>query len=271
METLYIYKINTPTGLVVKIGCTIYDAYNRMLDYEKNHGLSIDTDSLHTLSVKDGKSAEVEMHQIFLDSGYRHVTGRRFNPAELFQSEFIRTYDDAVRLFNLDQHEDTKGLKLDNVKRWKTDELVTSYIAERPLKIASEHCGLVKIVLPHKDEIIFPNARYTTMQKSLKKPNREVMRLLTFKDIAEENNLVLTDSLGKPFDFKPALQFEENFLKKTSGSALQWPTWRKDELNAARDFFKNDGFDNINKSTAHQHVFFGAKVLLQEGFSLQAV
>ena len=126
METIYIYRINTETGLVVKIGRAEGSAESRMLDYAKQHGLSVVTDSLQTKMVDNAELEETNMHVLFKKNGYRKLTGERYSPTELFQSNYSRSYNDAVKLFLEGEFEDLEKLEVDKSVQWKASDLTHS-------------------------------------------------------------------------------------------------------------------------------------------------
>jgi hypothetical protein len=269
METVYIYNIKTPTGLVVKIGCTAQNAESRMWDYANKHGLTIDSDSLQTISVKDGKKAESAMHEIFLASGYRHITGLRFGPSELFQSEYIRTYNNAIKLFNSLESEPLESLKRDNTKRWDSSELTFSAIANRSLDISTEQCGLVKIVGQNQDvELITPEWHKKLLRALKQSNNAQVGQILTIKFIADTFGYILKDSNGKKYNFEPALAKEQEILARNNRTSAFYKSWTDNEHKAAYDFFTKANFDDVTKTEKHEHIFMTAKLLLQEGYSL---
>ncbi len=270
MEIIYIYRINTKTGLVVKIGHAEVSAESRMLDYAKQHGLPVDTDTLQTKLVDNSKLEETNMHATFKLNGYRKLTGERYSPTELFQSRYIRTYNDAVKLFLHDSFEDLEQLELDNSVQWKGSDLTHSEIVTKPICSINNKCALRKIVGSNESVTLLPKYWHENFIKAIDTgSNRQALHFITMRDLANKYNLDLKDTNANLFDFTNAEKYEEKLLKRNNNTSALWIRWKPQEFEAACDYMDSDDFKDIRRTTYHEHVFMTSKMLLQNGFSME--
>ena len=269
METIYIYRINTKTGLVVKIGRAEVSAESRMFDYAKQHGLSVETDSLRTKLVDNAELEEASMHAMFELNGYRKLTGKRYSPTELFQSRYIRSYSDAVKLFLHGEFETLEKLELDNSTQWKGSDLTHSEIVKEPINSTSAECALRKIVGSNEGVTLLPKYWHENFAKAIVTgSNKQVLHLMTMRDLANKFNLALKDADGNLFDFTNAEKYEKKLLSRNNSGSASWVRWKPQEFNAACDYMGSGDFTDIRRTPYHEHVFMTAKMLLQNRFSL---
>lgn len=121
MSFIYIYKINTDVGTVIKVGHGKTEPSVRMREYVKQYRLDGDFTSLSYKKVDNSKRAEEYIHKSLILNGYSNIRDNKFGPQELFQAPPNVSYRQAKELFNRLANE---WNEIHSYKRYKASELV---------------------------------------------------------------------------------------------------------------------------------------------------
>lgn len=98
MGYIYIYRINTPVGTVIKVGHGSTKPQVRLKDYCDIYGLDVDVSSLKYVRVPDSQAGERSVHNELINKGYRNIRDGRYGPQEMFQAPKGASYNDASKL-----------------------------------------------------------------------------------------------------------------------------------------------------------------------------
>jgi len=100
MPYVYMYKLETPTGLLIKIGHGKTYPKNRMEDYTKTHNLTTIPNSLIYQKVNNSANIEEYLHEQFKNKGFRNINDSHIGMQEVFQAPHRMSYKQTKRLFH---------------------------------------------------------------------------------------------------------------------------------------------------------------------------
>ncbi|WOT05587.1 GIY-YIG nuclease family protein [Shewanella youngdeokensis] len=122
---IYVYQLNTPSEVVIKVGHGTSLPQARMADYCKTYGLDVIPSSLRYWTVANSEQAERQIFALLASKHYRNLKEGIRGPQELFQAPSSLTYDAVVN----DIEEGVKSLN--GAKAYSLSELVGAKAAPK--------------------------------------------------------------------------------------------------------------------------------------------
>jgi len=94
---IYVYRIQTPSEVIIKVGHGMTHPKMRMDDYCSTYGLDVVADSLRYWPVVDSVKVERQIFKMLEKSGYRNIKEGNSGPQELFQAPRQTLYSNVVK------------------------------------------------------------------------------------------------------------------------------------------------------------------------------